>query len=74
MTLAVSACANLAPDMLTDDTVAIERVDSRSARITLVRARAIDHELKVSGYIVKQYHGRRPIPGHLHIEIKGKKV
>ena len=71
MVLVLSACANLRPDIATDGTVNIERINSPNARVALVRARVIDHELRVSGSLVKRYSGRGAIPGYLHIEILG---
>lgn len=49
----------------------IERTNSRNARVALVRARAMDHKLRISGALVKRYSGRGAIPGSLHIEILG---
>jgi hypothetical protein len=69
MVLALSACASLPPDITTEGTVNIERINSHNARVALVRARTIDHELRISGFLVKQYSGRGAIPGSLHIEI-----
>ena len=71
MVLALSACASLPPDIATEGTVNIERINSHNARVALVRARTIDHKLRISGFLVKQYSGRGAIPGSLHIDVLG---
>jgi hypothetical protein len=69
--LALSACASLAPDITIGGTVNIERINSHNARVALVRARAMDHKLRISGSLMKQYSGRGAIPGFLQIEVLG---
>ena len=67
----LGGCANLPPDLAAGGDVALERVDSRSARVGRVHVWAVDSVLRVSGTVARRYGRRGPIPGHLHIEAIG---
>lgn len=71
VTLVTAGCADLGTDTDITDTVLVERIDSPRARITVVRIRDHEGQLKVTGRL-KRYHRRvGRIPGHLHVDAFG---
>ena len=64
----LSGCAGIPDNLATNGTLEVDRIDSRNAYIGHVYVRPVDSELKISGSIRKRFHGRSPIPGHLHID------
>ena len=71
MVISVVGCAGLIPDLVANEEVTLERIDSRSAHVRQVRVWAEGSALKVSGTLSRLYSHRGPIPGHLHIEAFG---
>jgi len=67
----LSGCASIPDNLATNGTLEADRIDSRNAYIRHVYVRPVDSELKIRGSIRKKFHGRSPIPGHLHIEVFG---
>lgn len=67
----LSGCAGLPPDLAAGGDVTLERTDSRSAHVGLVRVWTADSVLRVSGTLIRRYGQRGQIPGHLHIEAIG---
>lgn len=64
----LSGCAtNMS--LVKEEDVAIERIDSRSARITRAYLQTSETAMVLRGELQRRFPSRGPIPGHLHIEL-----
>lgn len=64
----LSGCA-ANTSLVKEEDVTIERVDSRSARISRTYLQTSDATMVLRGELQRRFPGRGPIPGHLHIEL-----
>jgi len=55
--------------LVKEEDVAIERVDSGSARITHAYLQTSETAMVLRGELQRRFPSRGPIPGHLHIEL-----
>lgn len=66
-----SGCASLSGNLAASETLEVERVDSRDARIAHVYVQPSDSGMRINGYLRKSFLRRGHIPGHLHIKVIG---
>lgn len=64
----LSGCATNT-SLVKEEDVAIERVDSGSARITNAYLQTSETAMVLRGELQRRFPSRGPIPGHLHIEL-----
>ena len=67
----LSGCTSLPENLAANESMEMEFIDSKNARVESVQVRAIESGLKINGTLRKKYHGRGIIPGHLHIKVIG---
>lgn len=67
----VSGCATVGKDLVRDNTVKIEKVSSRWAKVQFVRVVQEGDTVALRGEVRRWPTGRGPIPGHIDLEVIG---
>lgn len=67
----LAGCAGAGKDLVRDNTVKIEKVSSRWAKVQFVRVVKEGDTVALRGQVRRWPTGRGPIPGHIDLEVIG---